>query len=106
MTLTVYVRGSYGRIDVVTAKERERIINENAEDRFQDEAERNDWINDNYAATDFLNCESTEKLIEKILDDWRDECYEWAASDFDGEWDETSIEVDKEELEESANYEN
>mgnify|MGYP007016780122 CR=1 FL=1 len=106
MTLTVYVRGSYGRIDVVTAKERERIINENAEDRFQDEAERNDWINDNYAATDFLNCESTEKLTEKILDDWRDECYEWAASDFDGEWDETSIEVDKEELEESANYEN
>lgn len=106
MTLTVYVRGSYGRIDVVTAKERERIINENAEDRFQDEAERNDWINDNYAATDFFNCESTEKLIEKILDDWRDECYEWAASDFDGEWDETSIEVDKEELEESANYEN
>ena len=106
MTLTIYVRGGYGRIDVVTAKERERIINENAEDRFQDEAERNDWVNDNYAATDFLDCESVEKLTEKVLDDWRDECYEWAENDFDGEWDETSIEVDKEELEESANYEN
>lgn len=101
MTLTIYVRGSYGSIDVVTAKERERIINEKAEDRFQDRAEREDWINDNYAATDFFDCENTEKLTEKILDDWHNECYEWAEDDFDNEWDETFLEVDKEEFEES-----
>lgn len=100
MKLTVYVRGSYGRIDVVTAKERERIINENAYDRFQDEAEKSNWVNDNYTATDFIDCESVEKLTERILDDWHDECYDWATSEFEDEWDETSLEVDKEELEE------
>lgn len=101
MKLTVYVRGAYSNIDVVTAKERERIINENAEDRFQDKAERDTWVNDNYAATDFLDCENVNKLTEKILDDWHDECYDWAISEFEDEWDETFLEVDKEELEEN-----
>lgn len=101
MTLIVYVRGGYGNVDVITAKERERIINEDTEDRFQDEAERNDWVNENYAATDFFDRESAEKLTEKIFDDWHDECYDWAVSEFDNEWDEVCLEVDKEDLEEN-----
>lgn len=100
MKLTVYVRGGYD-IEVITAKERERIINEDTEDRFQDRAERDDWINENCSAADFFDCESTEKLTEKILDDWRDECYKWATSEFDEEWDEVPLEIDKEDLEES-----
>lgn len=99
MTLTAYVRGGYD-VEVITAKEKERIINEDAEDRFQDRAERDDWINENCSAADFFNCESTDKLIEKILDDWHDECYEWATSEFDDEWNEVLLEIDKEDLKE------
>lgn len=99
MKLTVYVRGGYD-IEVITAKEREKIINEDAEDRFQDKAERDDWINDNCSAADFFDCESIEKLTKRILDDWHDECYDWAVSEFDNEWDEVCLEVDKEDLEE------
>lgn len=100
MTLTVYVCESYGDIEVITAKEREQIINEATEEIFDDTNYRDEWINDNYAATDFFDAADAEKLREKILKDWHDECYDRAQDEFDNEWDEVLLDIDKEDLSE------
>lgn len=100
MTLTIYVREGYGDTEVITAREREQMIKEAAEEIFNSENYREEWINENYDATDFFDCEDAEKLTKMILENWLAECYDRAEDEFDNEWVEVVLDVDKEDLSE------
>lgn len=90
MTLTVYVLVGYDP-KVITTKEAGKIINEITEARFQNWAEKENWINERYKASDIL---SEDIDPEEIENDWYDECYEWAKSDFEEDWEECLLEID------------
>ena len=70
MTIKIYV--DWDENDIINEAEYEKIIEEDAKEMASDNYELNEWLNENYQASDIFNWSDAERKKAKKL--WEEYC--------------------------------
>lgn len=103
MEIKVYVRcNDCGEFEVIPLSGRDKVIDNDFNNRVGNARARKEWMNENYEASDFFNLpvDEFQQLMEDIVHEWEEDCLEKAVEDFDENWEETSLIVQDSDLKE------